>query len=223
MVGAPAKNKSKKPWALCRRAGNRCRFSESAICSSRVHPPSEIKSNFKFKTLRWRPLRWRLTLSDLDSLFKEFTVFKEGPPLLLQQVLAGPGFLVPGAAGGPGSQLHPGASDCATGTSMCLMAPSRDCLDLLPRPPHSSPTTRRVELKGTNYMKLNGTNGFLRKSAVSWGFLHSAPLKCCSSQERQKSAKLSENPRKTASLALFVPFSLSLFFPLEKRDAQHKF
>ena len=42
----------------------RCRFSESAICSSRVHPPSEIKSNFKFKTLRWRPLRWRLTLSD---------------------------------------------------------------------------------------------------------------------------------------------------------------
>ena len=48
--------------------GNRCRFSESAICSSRVHPPSEIKSNFKFKTLRWRPLRWRLTLSDLYPL-----------------------------------------------------------------------------------------------------------------------------------------------------------
>ena len=47
--------------------GNRCRFSESAICSSRVHPPSEIKSNFKFKTLRWRPLRWRLTLSDLKT------------------------------------------------------------------------------------------------------------------------------------------------------------
>ena len=43
---------------------NRCRFSESAICSSRVHPPSEIKSNFKFKALRWRPLRWRLTLSE---------------------------------------------------------------------------------------------------------------------------------------------------------------
>ena len=44
--------------------GNRCRFSESAICFSRVRPPSEIKSNFKFKTLRWRPLRWHLTLSD---------------------------------------------------------------------------------------------------------------------------------------------------------------
>ena len=44
--------------------GNRCRFSESAICSSRVHPPSEIKSNFKFKTLKWRLLRWLLTLSD---------------------------------------------------------------------------------------------------------------------------------------------------------------
>ena len=47
--------------------GNRCRFSESAICSSRVHPPSEIKSNTKFKTLRWRPLRWRLTLSENHS------------------------------------------------------------------------------------------------------------------------------------------------------------
>ena len=44
--------------------GNRCRSSESAICSSRVHPPSEITSNFKFKTLRWRLLRWRVTLSD---------------------------------------------------------------------------------------------------------------------------------------------------------------
>ena len=54
--------------------GNRCRFSESAICSSRVHPPSEIKSNFKFKTLRWRPLRWRLTLSD-SRLFSDFWGF----------------------------------------------------------------------------------------------------------------------------------------------------
>ena len=56
--------------------GNRCRFSESAICSSRVHPPSEIKSNFKFKTLRWRPLRWRLTLSDYrlkPSLLKRYS------------------------------------------------------------------------------------------------------------------------------------------------------
>ena len=50
--------------------GNRCRFSESAICSSRVHPPSEIKSDFKFKTLRWRPLRWRLTLSDQIKIWE---------------------------------------------------------------------------------------------------------------------------------------------------------
>ena len=50
--------------------GNRCRFSESAICSSRVHPPSEIKSDFKFKTLRWRPLRWRLTLSEKRGLLE---------------------------------------------------------------------------------------------------------------------------------------------------------
>ena len=48
--------------------GNRCRFSESAICSSRVRPPSEIKSNLKFKTLRWRPLRWRLTLSQRQTM-----------------------------------------------------------------------------------------------------------------------------------------------------------
>ena len=47
--------------------GNRCRFSESAICSSRVHPPSKIKLNFKFKTLRWRLLRWRLTLSEISG------------------------------------------------------------------------------------------------------------------------------------------------------------
>ena len=68
--------------------GNRCRFSESAICSSRVHPPSEIKSNFKFKTLRWRPLRWRLTLSnygeriigtvDLVLFFQEI-IWTRGP------------------------------------------------------------------------------------------------------------------------------------------------
>ena len=49
--------------------GNRCRFSESAICSLRVRPPSEIKSNFRFKTLRWRPLRWRLTLSDFCHVY----------------------------------------------------------------------------------------------------------------------------------------------------------
>ena len=47
--------------------GNRCRFSESAISSTPVHPPSEIKSNVEFKTLRWRLLRWHLTLSDTFS------------------------------------------------------------------------------------------------------------------------------------------------------------
>ena len=41
---------------------NRCRFSESAICSSRVRPPSEIKSNFnsaEFQGVSWeiRPLK----------------------------------------------------------------------------------------------------------------------------------------------------------------------
>ena len=34
------------------------------ICSSRVHPPSEIKSNFKFKTLKRHLLKRHLTLSD---------------------------------------------------------------------------------------------------------------------------------------------------------------
>ena len=61
--------------------GNRCRLSESAICSSPVHPPSEIKLNFKFKTLRWRPLRWRLTLSDskVCRCFKSKTDSPETP------------------------------------------------------------------------------------------------------------------------------------------------
>ena len=37
------------------------------ICFSRVHPPSEIKSNFKFKTLRRHLLKWHLTLSDQEK------------------------------------------------------------------------------------------------------------------------------------------------------------
>ena len=74
--------------------------------------------------------------------------------------------------------------------------------------------------------KLNGTNGFLRKSAVSCGFLRksavscgflrkSAPPKCCNSQEKRKSAKINENLRKSASSARFIPFSLSLLIPLD--------
>ena len=39
------------------------------ICFSRVHPPSEIKSNFKFKTLKRHLLKRHLTLSEtLSSL-----------------------------------------------------------------------------------------------------------------------------------------------------------
>ena len=34
-------------------------------CFSRVHPPSEMKSNFKFKTLKRHLLKRHLTLSDL--------------------------------------------------------------------------------------------------------------------------------------------------------------
>ena len=39
------------------------------ICFSRVHPPSEIKSNFKFKTLKRHLLKRHLTLSGLQHLF----------------------------------------------------------------------------------------------------------------------------------------------------------
>ena len=46
------------------RCGSRCRFSESAICSSRARPQLKTKLNLKFKALRWRLLRWRLTLSE---------------------------------------------------------------------------------------------------------------------------------------------------------------
>ena len=49
-------------------------------------------------------------------------------------------------------------------------------------------------------------SGFLRKSA---------PLKCCDSN--RKSAKICENLwKETANLVPFVPFSLSLLFPLER-------
>ena len=66
--------------------------------------------------------------------------------------------------------------------------------------------------------KSAGFCGFLRKSAVSCGFLrNSAPPKCCNSQEKRKSAKISENLRKTANSAPFVPFSLSLLMPPDSR------
>ena len=41
----------------------------------------------------------------------------------------------------------------------------------------------------------------------------SAPPQCCSFQEKRKSATISENLIKTANLAPFVPFSLSLLVP----------
>ena len=57
--------------------------------------------------------------------------------------------------------------------------------------------------------------GFLRVSAKICGFLRkSEPPKCCNPEEKRKSAKISENLRKTANSALFVPFSLSLLVPL---------
>ena len=39
----------------------------------------------------------------------------------------------------------------------------------------------------------------------------------CNSQKKRKSAKIFENLRKTANLALFVPFSLTLLIPLDLR------
>ena len=75
--------------------------------------------------------------------------------------------------------------------------------------------------------KLNGINGFLRKSAVVCGFLRKSAVFCENlrlrstliprrSESLQKSAKFCEkNCEKTASSARFVPFSLSLWVPLE--------
>ena len=66
-MGGSVEKQIQKTLGSLSPCGNRCRFSESAICSSQVHPPSEIKSNFKFTTLRWRLLRWRLTLSEFTQ------------------------------------------------------------------------------------------------------------------------------------------------------------
>ena len=57
------------------------------ICFSRVHPPSEIKSNFKFKTLKRHLLKRHLTLSE--------TCNSVGPcsgseTYTLERVVAGP-------------------------------------------------------------------------------------------------------------------------------------
>ena len=66
--GAASKNKSKKPWTsifILSPCVNRCRFSEIGFLLRRWHPPSKIKFNKNLKTLRWRLLRWRLTLSEI--------------------------------------------------------------------------------------------------------------------------------------------------------------
>ena len=44
------------------------------ICFSRVHPPSEIKSNFKFKTLKRHLLKRHLTLSEIKRRFRQLKV-----------------------------------------------------------------------------------------------------------------------------------------------------
>ena len=51
----PRKTNAEKSLGLSgRRAGIDAALVRVWICSSRVRPPSEIKSNFKIKTLRWR-------------------------------------------------------------------------------------------------------------------------------------------------------------------------
>ena len=51
MGGGSVEKQIQKALGSLPPCGNRCRFSESAICSSRVHPPSEIKSNLKIAIL----------------------------------------------------------------------------------------------------------------------------------------------------------------------------
>ena len=46
------------------------------ICFSRVRPPSEIKSNFKFKTLKRHLLKRHLTLSDSGLQIPTFSCFR---------------------------------------------------------------------------------------------------------------------------------------------------
>ena len=55
--------------------GNRCRFSESGICSSRVRPPLKIKLRLKFKTLRWRLLNSFSCYRDVFFRYRDFLIF----------------------------------------------------------------------------------------------------------------------------------------------------
>ena len=61
--------------------------------------------------------------------------------------------------------------------------------------------------------KLNGTNRFLRKPAVSCENLRLP--NAIITRNSGTSAKISENLRKTANLAPFVPCSLALLIPLD--------
>ena len=66
--GTAWKNKSKKPWACIftlPACGNRCRFSDSLRAQFLFASACTIENKIerKSQTLRWRLLRWRLTLS----------------------------------------------------------------------------------------------------------------------------------------------------------------
>ena len=64
--------------------------------------------------------------------------------------------------------------------------------------------------------KLNGTNRFLRKSAVSCGFLRKSAVSCENLRLRNAVIpRKSESLRKSANLAPYIPFSLSLLIPPE--------
>ena len=97
----------------------------------------------------------------------------------------------------------------------CRTLPSSHSLSL--------PTIPLPILGRTKKDKLNGTNGFLQKSAVCCGFLRnsvvscgflrkSAPPSCCNSQEKRKSANICENPKTTKTTQTATNKELSAGF-----------
>ena len=68
-MGGSVEKQIQKALGFLPPCGNGCRFSESAICSSRGHPPSKIKLEFKIQNTKVAPAKVAFdTVQTVDDL-----------------------------------------------------------------------------------------------------------------------------------------------------------
>ena len=98
-----------------------------------------------------------------------------------------PGFLVPGAAGAPAPEFHPGASDCASKTSICFMAPSSTFLNLNLVAPARLPPVPKQDAQH-KFLQHKGAHAEERRGAECTKIAHRHSLQ--NSPDRGRSRKL---------------------------------